>query len=812
MKWVKVLITAVITIILVILLNTPFGSIPAVGPLFNPVSGFWQSGKSQQAARSETLRHPELSKPVVVVYDDRLVPHIFAENDYDLYFAQGYVTARDRLWQMDFQTRAAAGRVSEIVGEDAVDYDLYQRRIGMVYGAQNMLDYYNEHPEMLALLEAYTDGVNRHIENLSPRHLPVEYKIMGFKPEKWTPLKSLLVQMNMSATLNGRTDAYQMSNTLERFGDAFIERFYPAFYDGVVPIIPEDTEWDFEPVDIPVSPHAIENTTSSVNLGIPESNPSIGSNSWAVDGSRTITGVPLLANDMHLSMTLPAIWYEVQLFNDNVNVYGVSLPGLPGVVVGFNEDIAWGFTNSGANVMDIYEITFKDETQSEYYHDGEWKPVTKSVETILVRGGEVIADTVFYTHHGPIHNRVEAESGMGRRFPAGHAVQWIAHKPSLEMKTFYMLNRAKNYYDYYESMKFFDGPAQNFTYADRHGNIALWHNGKFPVRYEGMGDFILDGSKPENDWNAFIPQDHKPHHKNPGRGFVSSANQHPVSPDYPYYLGRFFATSERGARINEVLEAGEQMSYLNMMMLHLDNINLQAREAIPVMTAHLDRETRGLHEPGLIDRLLNWNYSMDANSMEATLYHFWWNNFRNNVWNDLFENADTPLRRPSDTQTLKLLINEPDSEFFDKSSVGNIVKLPQLIAKAWNDTIEQLREHSEDPNDWQWWQFNNVRVPHIANIPGLGRTEIETSGTNIAVNATRGTHGPSWRMVVSLENEVRGWGVYPGGQSGNPASKNYDAFVDSWANGGFFPLHFYRSKEEALEHLIRGIQTMEVTP
>jgi len=812
MKWVKVLITGVLTVILIILLNTPFSSYPAAGPLFNPVSGFWQSGKTQQIARSETLRLPELKEPVLVVYDDRLVPHIFAENDYDLYFAQGYVTARDRLWQMDFQTRAAAGRISEIVGERAVDFDLYQRRIGMVYGAQNMLDYYKKHPDLLALLQAYTDGVNRHIENLSPRHLPVEYKIMGFEPENWTLLKSLLVHMNMSATLNGRTDAYQMSNTRERFGNDFIKKFYPAFNDWMQPIIPEGTEWDFEPVKIPEPAVLEQNASASADLTIPESDPSIGSNSWAVDGSKTITGSPLLANDMHLSMTLPAIWYEVQLYSEGVNVYGVSLPGLPGVVVGFNEDIAWGFTNSGANVLDIYEITFNDDTLSEYYHNGEWKPIRQTVETILVKGGEAITDTVLYTHHGPIPNLVTPESNMGSRFPSGHAVQWIAHKPSLEMKTFYMLNRAKDYDSYYESMKYFDGPAQNFTYADRHGNIALWHNGKFPVRYEGMGDFILDGSLPENDWNAFIPHDHKPHHKNPDRGFVSSANQHPVAPDYPYYLGRFFASYERGARINEVLEAGEQLSYLNMMMLHTDNINLQARRAIPAMLQHLDRETKGLHSPELLDRLLTWNHSMDANSTEATIYHYWWNNFRNSVWSDMFDDSDVPLKRPSDTQTLKLLINEPESEIFDKSSVGNIVRLPQLIAKAWNDTIEQLREHSENPEAWVWWEFNNVRVPHIANIPGLGETKIETGGTNIAVNATSGTHGPSWRMVVSLENQVRAWGVYPGGQSGSPASNNYDAFIDPWARGAFFPLHFYRNQEEALRHLERGIKTMEVTP
>lgn len=808
MKWIKVTVSALITLLLVVLLNISFKPLPAIGPFFNPVSGFWQSAKAQNHPRSEWFTHAALRDSVLVVYDDRLVPHVFARNDHDLFFMQGFLTARDRLWQMDLSTRAAAGRLSEILGPQTLEMDKYQRRLGMVYGAQNKLNFQEQHPEVMAPIQHYTAGVNYFIENLSHRNIPIEYKLIGFKPEPWTPLKSMLVMMNMSATLNGRTDAQRFTNTRSLLGDDFIHALYNPFHELIDPIIPSSTPWPFEPIRIHRSVEIDSDHENQIEL--PETDPSIGSNSWAVSGSKTVTGRPLLANDPHLGLTLPSIWYEMQLSSPNQNSYGVTIPGLPSVVIGFNEDVAWGFTNSGANVMDIYEITFNDDF-TEYYHNGTWKPTRYTVETFQVKGKKAVVDTVFFTHHGPVPNRGGA-LGQSSRFPVAHAVQWIAHKPSLELKTFLKLNRAQNYDDFYEALKFFDGPAQNFTYADKHGTIALWHNGKFPIRYDGMGDFILDGSDPENDWTAFIPHEHKPFSKNPERGFVSSANQHPTDPTYPYYLGRFFASFERGARINEVLDGSNQLSYINMMLLQLDNKNLRARHALPEMIRFAEISGVSILNGDLMDDLSTWDLNMHATSVEATLFHYWWSNFYDSVWDDLFPNGSTEYLKPSNTETLLLLLNQPDSEFFMKNSGNTAIALPQLLANSWNKTIEQLKERNDNPSEWEWWKFNNVSVPHLGNISSFGRSQIKTSGTNIAVNAMRGTHGPSWRMVVSLEDRVRAWGIYPGGQSGNPGNRNYDAFIDDWAEGAFYPLHFYRNAQEALDHLSRGINTTEVRP
>lgn len=809
MKWIKLLISILITAALVVALNVRFGQMPAFGTFFNPVSGFWQSMDPQPKPRSEWLNLAGLKDSVLVVYDERMVPHIFANNNHDLIFAQGYVTARDRLWQMELQARASAGRLSEVLGEGMISYDLYQRRIGMLFGAENKLRMAEQHPEILEIVEAYTAGVNSWIDELSPRHVPIEFKLTGIQPEYWSPIKTVTVFMSMAATLTGRTSALEMTNTRARFGDGFMKELFPYYPTWMDPIIPPNTEWDFEPVqrDAPDSlftPSFVYN-----GLDFPDEIPGLGSNSWAVSGGMTESGRPILANDPHLQMTLPAIWYEIQLHSPDLNVYGVSIPGMPLVTIGFNEDIAWGFTNSGADVMDLFEIRFRDDTWQEYYHDGEWKPTDFRIETVLVKGGETVVDTVRYTHHGPVPFRVPSP-GLGRNIPAGHALQWIAHQPSLEMKAIYKLNKAKDYNDFEEAARWYDSPAQNFTYAGRDGVIALWHNGKFPIRWHGMGAYISDGTDPAYDWTEYIPHEHKPHSVNPERGFVSSANQHPTDDSYPYYLGRFFASHERGARINEVLSEAEKVTPYDMMRLHMDNVNLHARRALPVLLEHIGTGTLEADNPELLDVLRDWNFSMDESLTAPTIFSAFWRNVMRETWYDMYQDEENrPLRYPSNARTLELMIDEPGSAHFQKDGQDG---LPDLITTAWNKAISGLFERWEDPADWLWWKSNNANIPHLSRIAQFGRSTIQTGGYSLAVNATRGTHGPSWRMVVSLEDEVQAWAVYPGGQSGDPGSIYYDNFIDVWAEGAYYPLLFFRNKKEALGHLQLGTGINEVKP
>lgn len=565
-----------LTATLVFLLNTKMGPLPPLGKFLDPFNGFWQQAESRQTQTESKLLINGLKGQVTIRFDENRVPHIEADNEEDLYFAQGFIVARDRLWQLDFQTRFAAGRLSEVIGEKAIDLDKYNRRMGMGFGARNMEAFVNKDPKMKMVLDAYTKGINAYIGTLKPKDYPIEFKLLDYEPENWKPINSAYLLKLMSATLAAASNDFYMSNALSKFGPEVIKDLFPNYPFREDPIIPVGTKWDFDPLAIPKTP---EELTLNNNIKLNPKEEGLGSNNWAISGDKTITGFPLLANDPHLEMTLPAIWYQNQLTAPGVNVYGVTIPGSPGVIIGFNKEVAWGVTNVGSDVLDWYKITFKDNSKSEYLFENEWKPIKKVVETILVRGKETITETVLYTHYGPIvYMEGEKPEALPKsnNIPVGYALKWIAHQPSNDIKTFYELNRAKNYSDYRAALIHYVAPAQNFIFSSKENDIAITPNGYFPLKWKGQGKFLLDGSKRTNEWQGRVPAEHNPTVKNPPRGFVSSANQFSTDSTYPYYLHWEFTGYERGARINRQLATMDKASVKDFQQLQNDNFSIHA--------------------------------------------------------------------------------------------------------------------------------------------------------------------------------------------------------------------------------------------
>ena len=434
MKIIKAILSLTITCLLIYLLNSSFGSIPALGKFLNPFTGFWTNSEIYKVqikgvAITTNLQLNGFIDEVTIKYDENGVPHIFANNDHDLYFAQGYVTAKDRLWQMEFQTHFAGGRISEIVGEVGLESDRYQRRMGAVYGAEKSLEGMMEDPQSKVSLDAYSEGINAYIGQLSESELPFEYKLLGYKPEPWTPLKSALFLKNMSFVLASGSDELQMTNIARKFGKDTAEVLFPNYPKLESPIIPKDSPLDFKPLPLPKA--ALDFIGSGSKAVPAEQNRNIGSNNWAVSGSKSETGLPILSNDPHLGLNLPSIWYQVQLNAPGVNVYGSTMPGSPNVIIGFNENVAWGVTNVGGDVLDWYEVKFKDEKKQEYWHDNQWKKVTKRIERIKIKGLPDKIDTVYYTHHGPVVYLAN-QKPFKKNIPTGHALKWIAHEKSRE--------------------------------------------------------------------------------------------------------------------------------------------------------------------------------------------------------------------------------------------------------------------------------------------------------------------------------------------------------------------------------------------
>ncbi|MEM1125835.1 MAG: penicillin acylase family protein [Bacteroidota bacterium] len=790
MRWVVPTVYVAALVVAFVALNGRWGQTPPLGPFLNPFAGFWQSN-AQVDALPEQLDVPGLQAPVQVAWDTRHVPHIFAENDHDLYLAQGYLTARHRLWQMEFQTHAAAGRISEIVGPGALSYDRSRRRMGMVWAAERSLEAVLADSLTRVAMEAYAEGVNAWVDQLDATTLPLEYKILGYEPEPWTPLKTTLLLKYMAETLSGGSNEPAMTEARSLHGDSLMQALFPYQAPFVDPIIPPGTEWAFEPVPVAPQQALLDPLIGLNGLSGTPADPNIGSNNWAVGGSKAVTGRPILANDPHLTLNLPSIWYEMQLHAPGTNTYGATLPGAPGIIIGFNEHVAWGVTNGGSDVFDWYQITFADAARTTYDYDGATRPVETRIETIQVRGEATVVDTVRYTHHGPVAY-LPSETPYGR-MPTGAALRWTAHDPTNELRTFLRLNRATDYDDYVEALTTYAAPAQNFVYADQAGTIALWHNGAFPLRWKGQGRYLSDGADPAYEWQGFIPHAHNPHVRDPERGFVSSANQPPTDDTYPYYLGWDYASYERGARLNDRLAVMEAITPRDMMALQLDDRYLHAERALPALLARLPEDGLSADQRTARADLAAWDAHYRAQATAPILFDAWWSTLWRLTWDEF---PDGP--RPWYDVTLRLVLEEPTSPLFDDQTTNGPETLDDLVQQAFETAFSQLEDrHGPYGEAWAWGQARGTRIDHLAQIPGLGRTDLRTSGRSGTLNAMGRTSGASWRMVVSLEEEVRAWGIYPGGQSGHPGSAFYDLAVDDWMAGTMYPLLFLRAPDQA---------------
>lgn len=798
MKWLRFIITFIIVIALLWLLNYKHGDLPPIGRFFSPFSGFWQNNERQSFSSAE-LSLPGLTDKVTVRMDDQLVPHIFAASNHDLYLAQGYITAKYRLWQMEFQTYAAAGRVSEIVGVKGLEYDRQQRRFGMVYGAENALKAMLNDPSGKEAAEAYTAGVNAWISSLAARDLPVEYKLLDYAPEPWTPLKCALLLKFMSYDLAGRSDDFYVTNVFNKYGKEAVDSLFNGHPFIEDPIIPKGTPWDFSPLQIPLpAGNIIFDSAAAPFRHQPDR--LNGSNNWAVNGSKTASGYPILCGDPHLGLSLPSLWFQVQLVSPDCNVCGVSLPGTPSVIIGFNENIAWSETNVDADVLDWYSVKFKDAGCNEYYYKGEWKPVTKRIEVIKVRGGDDEADTTVFTHHGPVV-AMTGKKSFYEFVPGGYAMRWLGHDPSLELKSFLLLNRAKKYDEYVKALSYFSCPAQNFAYADNENNIAIWSNGRYPLKWKDQGKFLMDGTEPVNDWSGWIPHEQIPHIQNPSRGFVSSANQAPADSSYPYYLNWRFETFTRSHHINERLTAMSHITSDSMRMLQFDAMNLLAQNALPSMLALLDQDKLNVEQKQIADDLRSWNHEADPMSSEQTIFSRWWRLLSAAIWDDEF--GGEGMMYPETDITIRTVVNHVNRKWIDDINTPEIETLNGVVNQTFISSLDSLtRELGIDRAKWYWAKAKGTHINHLLRIPAFSKTFVNTGGDRGIVNATAGDHGPSWRMIVELGKEPHGYGIYPGGQSGNPGSPFYENLIEGWSRGEQNELVFLHSADEKNVHIV----------
>ena len=781
----KFIICLCITSVFIWALDTKFGSIPPLGKFLDPVNGFWANAESEVLI-PEKLSLPGLKGISQVLYDDMLVPHVFSENEQDLMTVIGYTHAYHRLWQMEFQTHAAAGRLSEIIGEITLDMDRGQRRKGMIFGAKNFID--NLEPKEQKILNQYCLGINAYIDLLTYQSYPLEYKLLDYKPEPWTPLKTGLLYKYMSDMLNSGEKYLQNTNFRSIYGKGMLDLLYPDVDNYQDPVVEKIGEWNFEPI-VKETVHEDENEIISSSL-LDAPNPNNGSNNWAISPEKSTTGHAVLCNDMHLKLYMPSLWFYQQMNCKDINVFGHSLPGVPLVITGFTDSIAWGITNAQRDLVDWYKIEYQDSKRDHYLLDGQYVPTEKKIEEIIIRGQETYYDTVVYTFFGPVTYDHSYRSNNEKK---GYARRWIDHDPSPAFKMFEKVNRAKNLDDWMNALDNFSSPASNVVFASAAGDIAHRVQGKYPLNNFEEGKFLKDGTKSANNWTQFVPNEHNAFWKNPERGFVSSANQHPADSTYPYYVTARSYESYRNRRINEVLRKNDQVTIEDLKNLHFDNFSLKASESLPYMLENLHGVDLSIFEMSMIEQLKKWDYLFDANSQTSVYYHIWYNKLFNVIWDEIKNSNDRniSLKYPTAYATIRLMMQDPANDFFDIEATNAKETVKDLILMSFKEMIMEVNELKKDP-EFSWGTYKSTFIGHQLRIKPLGSNNLVVGGNSgDVVNATGKNHGPSQRLIVELDPAgVKAWGHYPGGQSGNPGSKYYDNMVEAWAVGTYYDLLF----------------------
>ena len=812
--------------------------VPALGKFFDPTHGFWYNTRPELSLRTEhrnlLLNHP-LAKGSIH-FDDRGVPHVFAPDLESACFLQGYVHAADRMWQMDISTRATEGRLSEILGERTIARDRDQVRRGFRESARRETAVMRQHfTEDYRMLEAYAAGVNAYRDALSPEEYPVEYKLLDHAPLRWSPYRTVLLMKGMSQSLSGRHTDAATEKTMTDLGAELFAALYPRQFSRAAPIVPNDGQYpkvtefaDLPPTSsvpalAPASPPGKQRSgakEASLPAGEPLSfrrqdaeelrayaegktepfvlmppHPNNGSNNWAVDGAHSNTGHPLLASDPHLALSLPSIWYEVQVRFPGVNARGVGLPGSPGIIIGFNDHFAYGETNVGHDVTDWFRIDWTDSTRTAYLLDGEPVAARIVTDTILRKGAEPEIVSVPWTEFGPVPYRDGPY--------AEHAVRWLGLdvlgpelRPHSMVGTFLGLTGGTSYEDYVTALAGFTDPPQNFVYADKSGNIAIRPNGAFPLRGAADGRVPVAGNTRANNWRGYLPIHLRPEHKNPARGFVASANQVSTNPDFPYkYHGGF--DEYRGRLINRSLTRQRVMNQRTMKELQLESRSLLAEELTPILLARINRSALDENGRRFLRLVAEWDYDFTAQSRAATFFDAW----RKLVYEYTFDEIprDSGYVRPELWRWNELLRQQPRHPIFDLQDTPNFRETAAtLTQRAFDELIDEYGDSEPPP----YAEYRNTRIKHLGAVPGLGSPLIQTDGHATSPRALTDGHGASWRMVVELGPNPRAWGTLPGGASGRPGSPFYDNLVGEWAAGRYHELIRWPDEATAKERSV----------
>lgn len=751
-----------------------------------------------------------VEKEVEIYRDGYGVPHIIARTPDDLFFAQGYVHAQDRLWQMDMTRRGVSGKLSEILGPDYVDIDRFALTVGFYRAAGESYDHLVD--ETKKVLAAYARGVNAFIED-NRRRLPLEFTLIGYRPALWDPLDTLAIGKYMAWYLGGNMNTeILLSALIAHVGEEMASELFPEYPAGGPVIAPgrpaAGSAGAFTSRDVP----ALVKLAGLGDLsGLAPRTADIGSNNWVVSGSRTGHGAALLANDMHLGMGLPNIWYANHLILEGeFNVTGVMFTGVPGVIAGCNEHIAWGFTNTGPDVQDLYLISLNPDNPHQYRYLDRWEDARVLREQIRVKGeAEPREAEVLITRHGPV---ISAAAGLAQPL----ALRWTALEPTGEAEAVLHLARARNWEQFLAALEHFMAPTQNIVYADRSGNIGFRANGLIPIRKNGRGLLPVDGSTDEFAWESYIPWAELPTLFNPPEGIIVTANHRVVDESYPYFITSEWATPYRALGIWRELDGRERLTLEDMARAQTSFYNTHAEMVAPLLVDVLrllpsldDLEERALQ----LLYLYSCEPADDVDSPGAAIFHAVYMKlleltFADEISRGLSEEDardlyERLLKARLATGALDRMLLAGESGWFNNVGTPHRETRDDIIAASFQEALAGLKEKlGPDPDEWRWGALHTITFSHdLGSVQALARiynrgpfpvggSAMTPAAMSYPLLAPFGvTHSAPWRFMVDLhDHAIRD--VLSTGISGHPFSPHYDDQMPLWLAGEYKSMPF----------------------
>lgn len=743
-----------------------------------------------------SVRIPGLQEGVAVRFDAFRIPHIQAANEKDLYTAAGYIVASERMWQMELRRLLGRGKLAEIVGREVLDMDRLMRVVGFSRLAGQLKDSLSEHT--LESYRAYTRGINAYLEQHRD-NLPLEYRFIGYTPESWKVEDTIMLTRLFAWELN---IAWHLDIVL----GALIDRLGAPRAREVFPVYPDTRPYIIPPGEGEMAGGLLPalTTDETIRKMFGGFGTHMGSNSWVISGERSESGKPILANDPHLLLVQPCRWYEMHLQSPGMNVSGVTLPGMPGVVIGHNDSIAWGLTNVMADDADFFVERVDPENPFRYRYNGQWREMDHRKEIIAIKDAPDDTLIVRETHHGPVVSDVHPAAGVSGKV---YAMQWTGFEMSDEFDAIYRVNTASNWEEFSEGVNRFHVPGQNFMYADRRGNIGYRPAVKIPKRGRGSGNMPVPGHVDIYEWTEFILPGDLPYLFNPEEGYIATANNKVVRDDmFQYHISNLYEPPSRIERIRTLIESKRLHNTEDFMKYQLDVVSPHAKRVkryfIRAMQGKQIDEQYLAHA---LQALKNWDGNMGENSFAASVFSVAFQKLIHHLYED--EMGDTLTHHflklaNASIRNVSWMLDRPLNSWWDKVDTQVYETRDDILQRSLYEAVQWLRNHyGRSMVSWQWGKLHTLNIRHpfgegnvlIDRLYGLSLGPFNIGGSGTTVNAGVYNYqepysmllGPSMRLITDMSDFDRSRGILYSGQSGHPGSRHYDDQTPLWRTGEY---------------------------